>query len=150
MTGRVVGGCCDSISVEARQADRALARTGCSLFRTSCLAFRTPSNLLVHARTALRLSSFYRSSVFARLGCTCVRSQREMPVATRVCTRPRAALQHPSKCLPLRPCNPPRTTVPPKPVPFAFFHAFEKKPIRQRPSFARGVSSDGAARESDL
>lgn len=41
VTGRVVGGCRDSISVEARQANRAPARTGCSLFHTSCLVFRT-------------------------------------------------------------------------------------------------------------
>lgn len=83
VTVRAVGGCRDSISVEARQAERAPAGTGCSLFRTSGASFfeRTPPPIhlpLVHTREradarvslsgSLRISSVWH--IFVWLGCT--------------------------------------------------------------------------------
>lgn len=64
VTGRVVGGCCDSISVEARQANRAPAGTGFSfphlVPRFSNLLLRIPSDPLVHERAS---PSFYLCSM---------------------------------------------------------------------------------------
>lgn len=87
VTGRVVGGCCDSISVEARQADRAPARTGCSLFRTSYFVFRAHRRRIPSRRRASLCSTPRSRDRDARV---CVARQRVMLVA-RVCVCARAS-----------------------------------------------------------